>query len=78
MERIVFSCVAVALIGLGVCMAVRPAWVVLKSRDEDDNRPQTSGEIWLTRVVGIAIFLGGGCGLYALLTGMPGSDFLTP
>jgi len=78
MERIAFSCVAVALIGLGVSMVVWPAWVVLKSRDEDDNCSLTSGEIWTTRVVGVGIVLGGGYGLYALLTGMPGADFLTP
>jgi hypothetical protein len=50
MERIVFSCGAVALIGLGVCMVVWPVWVVLKSRDEDDNRALSLGEIFATRV----------------------------
>jgi hypothetical protein len=78
MDRIVFGCVAVALMGLGVCMFIWPAWVVLKSRDEDDKRPLTCGEIWTTRVVGVGTALGSGYGLYAILTGMPGSDFLTP
>ncbi len=78
MECIVFGCVAVALIFLGVCMVVWPAWVVLKSRDDDDNRPLTSREIWTMRLVGVGVVLGGGYGLFAILTGMPGSDFLTP
>ena len=78
MERIAFSCVAIALIGLGVCMVVWPAWVVLKSRDEDENRPLSSGQIWATRVAGVGMVFGGGYFLYALLTGMPGTDFLTP
>jgi hypothetical protein len=78
MERIVFSCVAVALIGLGICMVLWPAWVMLKSRDEDDNGPLTSRAIRTTRVVGVGIVLGGGYGLYAILTGIPGSDILTP
>jgi hypothetical protein len=78
MDRIVFGCVAVGLMGLGVCMFIWPAWVVLKSRDEDDKRPLTWGEIWTTRVVGVGTALGSGYGLYAIVTGMPGSDFLTP
>jgi hypothetical protein len=78
MERIVFRCVAFARMGLGICMVVWPAWVVLKSRDEDDHRPLTRGEIWMMRVVGVGTVLGCGYGLYALLTGMPGSDILTP
>jgi len=78
MERITFSCVALAFIGLGVCMVLWPAWVVLKNSDEDDERPLTSGAIWTTRLVGVGIVLGGGYGLYAILTGMPGSDILTP
>jgi hypothetical protein len=78
MDRIVFSCVAVALIGLGVCMVVWPAWVILKSRDEDDRRPLSAGEICLMRVVGVGTVLGSAYGLYAILSGMPGSDLLTP
>ena len=78
MERIVFGCVAVALTVLGVCMVVWPAWVVLKSRDDDDNRPLTLREIWTMRAIGVGVVLGGGYGLFAILTGMPGSDFLTP
>jgi hypothetical protein len=78
MDRIAFSCVAVAFLGLGVCMVVWPAWVALNSRDENDNCPLTSGELWTTRVVGLGIILVGGYGLCALLTGMPGADFLTP
>jgi hypothetical protein len=59
-------------------MAVWPAWVLLKSRDEDDRRQRTGGEIWLTRAAGVGAVVGGGYGLYAIVTGMPGSDFLTP
>lgn len=78
MDRIVFSCVAVALMGLGVSMIVWPTWVALNSRDDDDSRPVTSREIWTMRVVGVGIILGGGYGLYAILTGMPGAEFGAP
>jgi len=64
--------------GLGVCMVVWPVWVVLKSRDEGDDRPLSSGEILATRVAGVAMVVGGVYFLFALLTGMPGADFLTP
>jgi hypothetical protein len=78
MERIVFSCAAVALIGLGVCMVVWPVWIVIKSRDEDDNRAVSSGQIFATRVAGVGLVFLAGYILYALLTGMRGADFLTP
>ena len=78
MERIAFSCVAIALMGLGVCMAVWPVWIVLKSRDEGGNHTLSSGEIRAIRVAAIGMVFGGGYILYALLTGMPGADFLTP
>jgi hypothetical protein len=77
-DRIVFSCVAVALMGLGVSMIDWPTWVALNSRDDDDSRPVTSGEIWTMRAVGVGIILGGGYGLYAILTGMPGAEFGAP
>ena len=78
MERIAFSCVAIALVGLGVCTVVWPALVILKSRDGGDNRPISSGQILATRVAAVGMILCGGYFLYALLTGMPGADFLTP
>jgi hypothetical protein len=78
MERIIFSGVAFALLGLGLCMVVWPSWVVLNSRDSDDHRLPSTGEIWLMRVVGVGTVLGCAYGLYAILTGMPGADVLTP
>jgi hypothetical protein len=78
MGRLVFSCVAVAGMGLGACMVVWPGWVALKSRDEGDTHPPTAGETSVMRAIGAALFAGCGYGLYALLTGMPGADFLTP
>jgi hypothetical protein len=77
-DKITFSCVAVALMGLGVCMIVWPAWVALKSRDDDDRSPVTSGQISTMRVVGVGLVLGGGFGLYAILTGMPGAESGAP
>lgn len=62
------------MMGLGLCMAAWPGWIVLKSRDEGDNRPLTRGEVLTTRVVGVGIAIGCGYGLYALVTGMPGVD----
>lgn len=78
MERMAFSCGAVALIGLAVCMVVWPSWVILKSRDDDDQRALSSGQILATRVAGVGLVFLGGYVLYALLTGMRGTDFLTP
>jgi hypothetical protein len=75
MERIVFSCGAVALIGLGVSMVVWPVWIVLKSRDEDDNHALSSGQIFATRMAGAGLVFLGGYILYALLTAMPGPTF---
>lgn len=77
-DRIMFGCLAFALMGLGVCMIAWPVWVALNSRDDDDRRPVTSGEIWVLRVVGVGIVFGGGYGLYAILTGMPGAEFGSP
>lgn len=74
-DRIVFGGVEVALLGLGVCMIVWPARVAASSRDDDDRadrRPLTAGEIWSMRVLGVVLVLGGGYGLYANLTRMPG------
>jgi hypothetical protein len=51
------GCVAVAFIGLGVCMVVWPAWVVLKSRDEAANRPVPLGRLGAMRLVGVGIIL---------------------
>jgi hypothetical protein len=77
MDRIVFGGVAVALIGLGVRLVGWPAWIVSKSRDEADSRPVPSRQLLAMRAVGVGVILGGGYGLYALLTGMPGAEFLT-
>jgi hypothetical protein len=75
MAQIIWAGLAVVSIGAGVCMVVWPAWAVLKSRqDHDDRRPPNVLEIWFMRVVGIAIALLGGYGLYAILTGMPGPE----
>ena len=74
MERIVWGGLTIAGIGAGVCMVVWPAWTALKSRDEDDGRPPNVFEIWFMRVVGVAVVLGSGYALYAILTGMPGAE----
>jgi hypothetical protein len=76
MERYLFCLVAVALIDLGICTVIWPAKVILQSRDRGkESRPPTAGEIWTTRIVGLALVAGGGYGLYALLTGLPGAEF---
>ena len=74
MERFVFGCVAVAGIGSGLGMAVRPGCAALRSRDDGDSRPPTAGEIWAMRVVGALLVAGCWYGLYAILTGMPGAE----
>ena len=74
MERFIWECLTVAGIGTGVCMAVRPRWAALHSRDDGDTSPPTAGEIWAMRVVGVFLVAGSWYGLYALLTGMPGAE----
>jgi hypothetical protein len=74
MQVIVVAGVAVATIVFGVCSVVWPAWVVLKSIDEQERRPPTVREIWFIRMVGVGALLGGVYGLYAIHTGMPGAD----
>jgi hypothetical protein len=78
MDRFVFSCVGIAMMGLGLCMVVWPGWIMLKSRDEDDKRPLTGSEIWTTRVIGFGIMIACAYGVYALVTGMPGGDAGAP
>ncbi len=78
MDRFVFVCVGAAMMGLGLCMVVRPGWVVLNSRDADDDRPLTGSEFWATRVAGIVMVMVCGYGLYAIATGMPGGDAGAP
>ena len=55
------------------CSVIWPAWVVLKSVDEDERHSPTVGEIWFIRLVGLGALLVGVQGLYAILTGMPGA-----
>ena len=76
MEQFVFSCVAVALMVLGLGMVIWPDRVALQSRDQDDTHPPTAGEIWMMRLLGVALLAGSGYGLYAILTGMPGAEFI--
>jgi hypothetical protein len=71
----VFSCGEVALIGLAVCMVVWPSWVILKSRDEDDNRALSSGQIFATRVAGFGLVFLGGYILHAPACGHAGDRF---
>ena len=74
MQEIVFGCVAVAPIVFGVVAVVCPEWTVLHSRDDNDQSPPTTREIWFIRIVGVGALLGGVYGLYAILTGMPGAE----
>lgn len=66
MLPILFGCATAAITCLGVCMAARPEWIVLKSRDADDNHPLTLGQIRLTRMAGVGIVLVRVYGLYAI------------
>lgn len=74
MERFIFSCVAIALMLLGVHMAIWPAWIILADRETGDS-PPTSGEVWRMRLLGIILAALAGYGLYALVTRMPGAEF---
>ncbi len=74
MERILWGGLMNAGIVAGVSMVVWPAWAALHSREDHDPIPPTVAEIWFMRVTGVAIVLGSGYGLYALLTGMPPAE----
>ena len=72
-EFVVFG-IAVATIFFGAIALACPRWAVLHSREDNDQSPPTTLEIWFIRVVGVGALLGGGYGLYAILTRMPGAD----
>jgi hypothetical protein len=74
MEEILVGSIAVATIVFGVIAVVFSEWAVLHSREDNDQSPPTALEIWFIRLVGVGALLGGGYGLYAILTGMPGAD----
>jgi hypothetical protein len=63
---------------LGAGMAIMPRWVLSESRDHGDTRAATATEVWRTRLAGVFVAAGSAYFLYALMTGMPGADFLTP
>jgi len=73
MQEIVFGCVAVAPIVFGVVAVVCPEWTVLHSRDDNDQSPPTTREIWFIRVVGVGALLGGVYALCGILTGVQGA-----
>jgi hypothetical protein len=76
MDRFLFSIVPLAFIVLGVCMVIWPTKVILQNRDKgEETRPPTVSEIWRTRLLGMFLIAGGGYGLYALLSGLPGAEF---
>ncbi len=64
-----------ALIGLGVTMILRPAWIVRRNRDDDDVRPVTTWDLASTRVLGVFAISLGGYILYAVATDMPMAEF---
>jgi hypothetical protein len=73
----VFAIVPVAFLALGICLVLWPARVILLNRDDDEKGagPPTAGQVLRARVLGVVLIAGGGYGLYALLTGMPGAEF---
>ena len=73
MLKIVFGVLSVALMAFGVIAVVCPRWAVLHSREDKDQSPPTTLEIWFIRIVGVGAFLGGVFSLYDNLTGMQGA-----
>lgn len=76
MEQFILCLMSLAVIFLGIFMATRPITVILHDRDQgEETRPPTSGEIRLTRIVGLALIAAGVYIFYAILTGQPGAEF---
>ena len=73
LETFFLGGMSVATIAFGAVSVLCPRWAVLHSREDNDQSPPTTGEMWFMRVVGVGAFLGGAYGLYGILTGMPGS-----
>jgi hypothetical protein len=73
MLEIAFGGASFATMIFGLVAAVLPGWAVLHSREDNDQSPPTTGEMWFMRVVGVGAFFGGAYGLYGILMGMPGS-----
>jgi putative Mn2+ efflux pump MntP len=67
---------SIILIGLGIWMATWPATVVRLSRDnEEKNKPLNTTEVWVTRLMGIAVALLGFYMLNAEMNRIPGVEF---
>ena len=73
MQEILVGGVAVATIVFGVIAVVFTEWAVLHSRDDNDQSPPTTREIWFIRVVGVGALLGGVYALCGILTGVQGA-----
>jgi hypothetical protein len=78
MERYIFMGAAIAMMVLGAGMIVMPGSVISVSRDPEDTRTPTAREVWRTRLAGVFVAAGSAYSLYALVTKIPGADFLTP
>ena len=73
LETIFLGGMSVATIAFGAVSVLCPKWAVLHSREDNDQSPPTTGEIWFMRVVGVGALFGGVYGLNAILTGTPDS-----
>jgi hypothetical protein len=62
----------------GIWMATCPRDVAQLAQDRDERHAPTPSEVWKTRIAGGVFVVAGGIFLYALLTKVPGADFLTP
>jgi hypothetical protein len=76
MDRILFSILPLAFVVPGDCMIIWPTKVIMQNRDRgEETHPPTDSEIWRTRLLGVLLIAGGGYGLYAMLSGLPGAEF---
>jgi hypothetical protein len=73
MLQIIFGVMSVSLMAFGMASVVCSKWAVLHSREDNDQSPPTTREIWFIRVVGVGALFGGVFSLYAILTGMQGA-----
>jgi hypothetical protein len=74
MEKLVWAGMALIMLSGGMFMTLLPGVAVLMNRDDgDDTSPPTAGEIFLMRLGGALLLLGGVFSLHAIVHGVQGA-----
>jgi hypothetical protein len=74
MEKLILAGMALVMFSCGMFMTLLPAMAAMMSRDDGDHTsPPTAGEIFLMRLGGAFLLLGGALTLNAIVNGVQGA-----